>query len=74
MFSWQITPVFEVPLFIFIIYFMYVVTDKERKDISSKWRFSEVPGGADQLSSLFFTAMVIILIVLNDSAYVLLSN
>jgi hypothetical protein len=36
MFAWQITPVFEVPLFIFIIYFIYVVTDKEKKDINSK--------------------------------------
>jgi signal transduction histidine kinase len=36
MFAWQITPIFEVPLFIFIIYFIYVVTDKERKDINPK--------------------------------------
>ncbi|MEI6281024.1 MAG: HAMP domain-containing sensor histidine kinase [bacterium] len=33
MFSWQITPAFEVPLFIFIIYFIYVATDKEKRDI-----------------------------------------
>ncbi|MGD0328511.1 MAG: HAMP domain-containing sensor histidine kinase [Minisyncoccia bacterium] len=34
MFGWQITPIFEVPLFIFTVYFTYVMTDKQRKDIS----------------------------------------
>ena len=39
MFAWQITPVFEVPLFIFTIYFISVVTDTERKDISPRLKY-----------------------------------
>ncbi len=32
-FGWQITPVFEIPLFIFSIYFSCVITDKQERDI-----------------------------------------
>ena len=32
-FGWQITPVFEIPLFIFSFYFAFVITDKEKRDI-----------------------------------------
>ena len=35
LFGWQITPIFEFPLFIFSIYFTLVMTNKEKKDISS---------------------------------------
>lgn len=35
MFGWQLTPVFEVPIFIFSIYLTYVITNKQRKDISA---------------------------------------
>lgn len=33
MFGWQITPIFEVPLFLCSLYFAYVITDKKRNDI-----------------------------------------
>lgn len=33
MLGWQITPIFEIPIFIFSVYFAFVITDKERKDI-----------------------------------------
>lgn len=36
MFGWQLTPAFEVPIFIFSIYFTLVMTDRDRKDISRK--------------------------------------
>lgn len=51
MFGWQITAVFEVPLFIFLIYFIYVVTDKEKRDISLK------------LKLLFLTLMTLVFIL-----------
>ena len=33
MFGWQITPIFEVPIFLLSIYFAYVFTSKNREDI-----------------------------------------
>ncbi|MEK7552254.1 MAG: HAMP domain-containing sensor histidine kinase [Patescibacteria group bacterium] len=33
MLGWQITPILEVPIFIFSLYFAYVITDKDRSDI-----------------------------------------
>ncbi len=36
MFGWQITPILEIPIFIFAIYFTHVITSKDREDISPK--------------------------------------
>ena len=33
MFGWQITPILEVPIFLLSIYFTYIFTNKNRKDI-----------------------------------------
>ena len=33
MFGWQITPIFEIPIFVLSLYFTYIITDKERRDI-----------------------------------------
>ena len=35
MFSWQITPIFEILIFISSIYFIYVFIDEQRRDINS---------------------------------------
>jgi signal transduction histidine kinase len=39
MFGWQMTPVFEVPLFVYTIYFAYVISDKNHRDINPKLKF-----------------------------------
>lgn len=50
MFGWQLTPMFEVPLFIFSIYFALVMTNKQRRDISP-------------LLKLFFIGLMLIVFV-----------
>ena len=35
MFGWQITPILEIPIFLFSVYFTYVFTDKNNRDIGN---------------------------------------
>lgn len=36
MFGWQLTPIFEVSIFIFSLYFVYLITDKKKRDIDPR--------------------------------------
>ena len=52
MFGWQITPVLEVPLFLFSLYFAYIITHKERQDIPTFLKIS------------FMSVMIIVFLLL----------